>query len=1676
MQNTFSPHILWLFLAMLPALVIAQPMAPHAQKGVSQEVLLQSKTLNCGDLVFSLQVINNGSGCCYRLNANNSNPDNCFSTIALNLGMGAFANFTALPGWQSNTGGPAEYTVRPFIGFIPPGSSSLAEFCIDGTTSATLTLLWDDLCVLEGCAATFDVNGCLDPGNASITGVKYRECGSLPYTNQPVLSDWTIQLLDADSNVIAEQVTDVDGAYAFYDLDGGNYTIREVQQPGWTPNVPASGQSTVVLDPSENEVRDFGNCPGCSCDDIYMDVVQLPGSSDSCAYILNVSNIGAYCFDVININLTSGVFAEVIQLNDWTITVSDSQHLSLIRQTPSTSFGSLVRYRLTGATIHEMTVSTIYNIGMGNVSCSRAFSFVCPPPMPPPPCCPAGSQFGPELTKNGGFELGNQDFTNDYNYFNPGSPTTIGAYSVLNQTQVFAGNSQWASIDHTTFSSAGQMLIVDGYGGPIAWQQPVNVTAGTNYAYAAWFNNLVIPTKNYDDPQMALFVDNTQIAGPLNLPESPDQWIRLCGTWTAMTSGTVVLSIRMLATTNIGNDVAIDDISFRACIPPPPCQTSIQFTQNTDCTVTVCAVTTGPQPVSYQWCDGRTDACFTAAQLPCVPSSYCVTATCADGTTSTAIGTFTGTDITPPVAVCKPGEGVDLGSACDFQVDPAFVDGGSTDNCGVFSMTVNPSTLAACTNTIVTLTVTDHCGNTSTCTMGIQTKEGEPPMLTCPANLSVQGTINPQGICTGVMPQLNVGVSDNCDPNVQISISPLQGSVLPVGPTIVTFTGTDACDNTATCALIVTVFCEPGVCACPAGGSAGQNLISNGTFTAGDVGFGSLPLNCGCADNSHCVLPKFTDKCGGWTANFYDHTYGPTAHPLSQFLVIDGHPTTAADVWTQPVNVTSGKTYCFSFWVASVYPTAFNLGVTINGVLVDPSAIFSVNSGAWTQHSITWLNVSLNGTFPLTIQQMTGGAERDFGIDDICLREMTPGCVCGSFTDMYIRTGPGAPSQAVTCGADPIPLVCPQEGGSFNLTGFFGSGPTIKTIMVNSCGTEQDNEFLIIHSGAHGFNINDLQVDFDNSSNTGGTQNNDINIGTSSCGWLTGNTSMFAGCPSMVVAGPGTFIPANSYVVIQTSSLASSSSLYDFSAFCGVSQPVYVVRNACARSVQAFANTGGSVVHSTSISLNGSCLNSADIQLNALSNSNGAYFTPPSTYGNVGCNAPPVAQFGNGTFHQINWILSGPGISQTGSFSNNDSYFGIVLPPTYFTQSGLYTLNLNGDLSNEECTCDIQFNVNCPNLCPCDVLQFQKDVDKGFATALWNNSCNACFSPIALNDCDKVEWKVNNTSVGMTNGVESFCPSFSSLGTYTIDMIVSRFQANGSPCESFTFTKTVQITCDPAPVCDDAVFENPDFEEGAMAGGLNSGGATSDWLAPWGDPHVVIDDGKWKVRLTGNLDTADVLSAETAMCLEKGPGTVTLRGSINKSRSNIKNIAIFFNTGDNFEFNVFNPASCFRIATLDLAQYDSSWFDLEIPYDLSSWAALDACGDAPHGVLVKPIVYATSFLGNNQGGEETRAEFDLDYLCFDADLVRLDDLLRNKRLRIFPNPNPGTFTVELPEPAKPGLSFRIINLTGQLLREQYTQTGNTLQTVQAGDLPAGLYFLQVRSEGKVLATEKFIKQ
>ena len=79
-------------------------------------------------------------------------------------------------------------------------------------------------------------------------------------------------------------------------------------------------------------------------------------------------------------------------------------------------------------------------------------------------------------------------------------------------------------------------------------------------------------------------------------------------------------------------------------------------------------------------------------------------------------------------------------------------------------------------------------------------------------------------------------------------------------------------------------------------------------------------------------------------------------------------------------------------------------------------------------------------------------------------------------------------------------------------------------------------------------------------------------------------------------------------------------------------------------------------------------------------------------------------------------------------------------------------------------------------------------------------------------------------------------------------------------------------------------------------------------------------------------------------------------------------------------------------------------------------------------------------------------------------------------LRLYPNPNTGSFSVECTEAIKRGTTFKILDLTGRLVQEESAQAGLVRQTLQVESLPTGLYFLQVVHEGKVLAVEKFVKQ
>ena len=69
-----------------------------------------------------------------------------------------------------------------------------------------------------------------------------------------------------------------------------------------------------------------------------------------------------------------------------------------------------------------------------------------------------------------------------------------------------------------------------------------------------------------------------------------------------------------------------------------------------------------------------------------------------------------------------------------------------------------------------------------------------------------------------------------------------------------------------------------------------------------------------------------------------------------------------------------------------------------------------------------------------------------------------------------------------------------------------------------------------------------------------------------------------------------------------------------------------------------------------------------------------------------------------------------------------------------------------------------------------------------------------------------------------------------------------------------------------------------------------------------------------------------------------------------------------------------------------------------------------------------------------------------------------------EQFRVYPNPNPGMFTVEMNGPAADAVQFTLFNAIGQLLRQETAafDSGSLLRSFDYSDLPAAMYTLRVR--------------
>jgi Secretion system C-terminal sorting domain len=444
-------------------------------------------------------------------------------------------------------------------------------------------------------------------------------------------------------------------------------------------------------------------------------------------------------------------------------------------------------------------------------------------------------------------------------------------------------------------------------------------------------------------------------------------------------------------------------------------------------------------------------------------------------------------------------------------------------------------------------------------------------------------------------------------------------------------------------------------------------------------------------------------------------------------------------------------------------------------------------------------------------------------------------------------------------------------------------------------------------------------------------------------------------------------------------------------------------------------------------------------------------------------------------------------------------YFGIPVSNILLQQFGVYTMILTGHCGTQTCTCIIKFIVDppCTDPCPCsgsEITMVGQAVQTAFPVTLFTKSCKACFSPPPLSDCVTMEWYINGGAnpVAVTTGGQSFCYTFPGSGTYTVTHQTYLRKTDGSICAGFNYQQQITITCQDWDECVNSVFDNPSFGEGAVEGDLDAGGSSSGWkkMKP-AQPKTEADkrmgsfDG-WAISLSGNLESSGILTSIEPICMQKDSGLITVRIAVNDSGVQVAKKApdrpcdrleMRLFRGDDFELDITNcnEVDCYTLASIPLSDLDTGWHELQIPYDLRRWLAQDECG-AAESVLFRPAVYVTNALMDNQGGEDTWSYAQLDNFCFGGQLVAVTEPSQAGKLRIYPNPNDGKFTVELTKAAEHGQTFQVIGLTGDVLLTAKAITGTTIQTVDASQLSQGIYLLQMVSDGQVLSVNKFVKQ
>ncbi len=492
------------------------------------------------------------------------------------------------------------------------------------------------------------------------------------------------------------------------------------------------------------------------------------------------------------------------------------------------------------------------------------------------------------------------------------------------------------------------------------------------------------------------------------------------------------------------NDV--DDPEWTNC----PLGITASITNTTDCTST--ATWNIPTPTDNCAVVNILTSHDPGDSFPLGTTVVTYSASDAAGNSATCTFDVTVVDDTPPTPVNCPMDIISPASSSDCQSTVVWT-APTFDDCPPVSVTSthDPGDVFPLGTTTVIYIAVDASGNDTTCTFNILVQDTEAPVPTCPADL----TVNSLGTDCGAFVNWPApSAVDNCDNNVDISVTPSAGTFFNAGTTTVTATATDDAGNSADCTFDVTVTdAIAPTFDCPSGtiqlGVEG-NIISD---PAGLINSTMANADCDMLTINYST-PAASDNCGIQSTTLNSGIASGSEFPIG---------TTTLDFITFD---NSGNFGTCVFDIEVIGLTAISASITPSSpVCAGENIQLSTDSDiAGSTFSWTGPNTFSSADPMPTINGVTEAAEGTYNVTVT----YPSGCSVTASVDLVVEEGAAvnATSNAPICTGEDLELNVELPGGA-NIMSIQWSGPNsfssdLESPVITNPGTINEGIYSVL--------------------------------------------------------------------------------------------------------------------------------------------------------------------------------------------------------------------------------------------------------------------------------------------------------------------------------------------------------------------------------------------------------------------------------------------------------------------------------------------------------------------------------------------------------------------------------------------------------------------------------------